>query len=187
MAKQKQPDTSIEPLQEFADVGAEALRLELAAKSAELERLQAEMAARDAAAQGLPNSGPGTYRVTVRHAPSKLKRLVVEATGEQDAWAKFQAAAIKAAYNPKLAEKGRPQTGVHILERFFRNGLLSGFDRTIEKALCVVDGQPMFAADLRLVRDKARTEMGKSAWKKAVAEEYGEEAAVIAHSELVEV
>lgn len=183
MAKNQKPMEPMEPvdlMQTLPDVGPESLRRELAAKEKELESLRAEMASRDAAAQALSDSGPGTYRITVRHAPTKLKRFVVEADNERHAWEKFQTAAIKAAYSPKLAQAGKPQIGIQVLEQFFREGASRGFDRLIEKAVAVVDNRPLFPADLRIIRDKAKRDFGREMenWRTAIKEEYGEAVAV---------
>lgn len=108
---------------------AEQLRRDLAAKEKELDELRAALAQRDAAAQPLPDSGPGRYEVVVRHAPTKLKRFVTDAESEKDAWAKYVQAATKANYNDKDPHRRLLKQ----FEDYVANGRLHGYDRTIRK------------------------------------------------------
>lgn len=155
---------------EVPDAEAERLRRDLAEREKELERLRAEIATRDAAAQPFPDSGPGTYRVTCRHAVGRLKRWVGVADSERDAWAQYQRAAIKAAHNPKDEQ----QRAVKAVEAFFRNGTLHGFNRTIEKVVGQdAKGADLFPAELRLEAHRAQSAAGRD-WKDALKEKLGD-------------
>lgn len=73
------------------------LRLENARMRAELERI-------NAANQPIPDNGPGTIRVVLRHTPAPIKRIeVMQAKNEADAWERFlEANARKALESKKL-------------------------------------------------------------------------------------
>ena len=111
------------------DLTAETFRRELAEKEAELQRLRAELLARDQAKAILPNSGPGEYLVVSRHSPARLKKWQGHAEHEQDAWSKYLQAALTKAVNPKDENR----RAVKSLEAFIREGAAAGFSRTITK------------------------------------------------------
>jgi hypothetical protein len=171
--KQAEPEV----FTEVPDPEAERLRRDLADREQELERLRAEIAARDAAAQPFPDSGPGTYRVTCRHAVGALKRWVGAAENERDAWAQYQRAAVKAAYNPN----DKQQREVQAVEAFFRHGAVHGFHRTIEKVVGRdAKGRDVFPAELRLEAHRAQSGAGRE-WKEALRERIGDVAELAEH------
>lgn len=111
------------------DPEIDRLRRELAEKELALEAARAELATAAAAAQPLPDEGPGEYEIVLRHAPSRLKKFRVEATNGEEAWQKFCREAVKKSYNPK----DKNDTAIKAFENYIRQGRLNGFDRAIKK------------------------------------------------------
>jgi hypothetical protein len=105
------------------------LRRELADKQKELESTQQQLAAATAPLQKLPDSGPGKYKVILRHSPSRLKEAVVEARNEDEAWNKFLQAAMAKTNNTKDPERRE----LKAFENHLRLGRLNGFARTVRK------------------------------------------------------
>jgi hypothetical protein len=94
---------------------------ELAELRAENLRLMHELARRTVAETQLPNSGKGRYRVELRHSPASVKRLELDADGEQDAWDKFLQA--------NFQKQGKQESWKRLQEQVARGEL----DRVIVK------------------------------------------------------
>ncbi|HYE19101.1 MAG TPA: hypothetical protein VEA69_11690 [Tepidisphaeraceae bacterium] len=114
-------DPTVAPQDSLLDEAAK-----LRAKVAELE---AEIQRRDAAAAKLPDSGPGKYRIVLRHSPAAIKKLVVEANGEADAWAKFVTANRLKLNNPQDPTRA----ALRAFEVSLQEGRLRGLSREITK------------------------------------------------------
>ena len=111
------------------DPEIDRLRSELARVESERDGLRNDIAQRDAAAQKLPDEGPGQYSVLVRHTPARLKKWEGEAASAQDAWSRYCQAAVKAAYNAKDVN----QRAMKQVEAWLREGRTAGFQRTVTK------------------------------------------------------
>lgn len=105
------------------------LRRELADKQRQLESVQQQLVAATAPLQKLPDSGPGKYKIILRHSPSRLKEAVIEAKSEDDAWNKFLVSAMAKNNNTKDPERRELKR----FEDYLRQGRLSGYQRSIHK------------------------------------------------------
>lgn len=119
--------SAVSPGHEHPEV--ERLRRELADKAAALKEVQEQLAATITPLKPLPEDGPGRYRVVLRHAPGRFKRLEIDADSPLDAWNKFVQAAMERNNNPKDPERRE----LKAFENFIRRGRFDGYDRDIKK------------------------------------------------------
>lgn len=105
------------------------LRQKLAAREHELDEAKAALTAAVTPLKPLPDDGPGTYEVILRHSPSRLKRLVVEAKNPKDAWERFVGEARVKNTNAKDPDR----RDLKNFEAYLARGRLDGYERTVRK------------------------------------------------------
>lgn len=125
------------PLHEIEALAAQAhedpqiteLRQKLAAREKELDEAKLALAAVVTPLKPLPDDGPGEYHVILRHSPSRLKELKVQAKNPKDAWDQFVNAARVKNDNPKDPDR----KDLKAFEAYLGRGRLDGYERTVRK------------------------------------------------------